>query len=683
MNSHPSPIQHMDMERRSSSPKRKKVRQKYAPKACVLCRRSKLKCSGENPCQRCVDNGKRCFFSEDQTAAEALQHLSRPTPSLQAQSSTTSGNGSSNSRRSLLPHDETARRTSDASARGMTMEARMARVEAMMEALMRDRGLTMTPMGSVERDDGASDGFRGGDAAAFPIPPLDPINPALAFMGQSALFSQEPSNPTSSTISGPESSFIVETPHLVHLGGRSMSFPSPAEYQQYLMSFFTDIHLSHPCIDETDFRSRGEQMLANAAIQPEERHFLALNYIVFACCDALLNVSPLDASKPAGWRWSEIADDLLDKKSLVSGNGDLTLIQCVLFQALYYTFIDMPGPAYSSIGIAGRLVFQHSLHQQSTWADITTQQAYERICVFWNVFIADRFISLACGRPYSIHEADIQVELPMELFNRAMLTMQLDLEQDPRIFMNQYLHYMILWARYVGCSMEGRSSDGQAQEAIDAQITQFLDHDLPELRVSYMQTGSGVESPIKAFLVQKKTDLVLWGFRPVITSLQYNENHAAHFSHLAGSTVSRMTAFAQDARSPFSLRHSMITSLSNALLVLCSLLGRNGSPRNQTDIDSFRHVVALLNDLAYSQPYAKRVLTDFESILPVIEGVIEGKDVPTNISDLIPYKASCPRIRSSQVAPSFGQSTGSGKNFAAGNGHTSNGSEAGHGILWL
>jgi hypothetical protein len=203
----------------------------------------------------------------------------------------------------------------------MTMEARMARVEAMMEALMRERGLTMTPMGSVERDDSVSDGFRGGDAAAFPIPPLDPINPALAFMGQS------------STMSGTESSFTADQPHLVHLGNQAMPFPSPAEYQQYLMSFFTDIHLSHPCIDETDFRSRGEHMLANAAIQPEERHFLALNYIVFACCDVLLNVSPLDTSKPAGWQWSEIADDLLDKKSLLSGNGDLTLVQCVLFQA--------------------------------------------------------------------------------------------------------------------------------------------------------------------------------------------------------------------------------------------------------------------------------------------------------------------------------------------------------------
>lgn len=202
----------------------------------------------------------------------------------------------------------------------------MARVEAMMEALMRDRGLTVTPMGSVERDDGVS------DAGAFPMPPLDPINPALAFMGQPSLFSQEPASQPPATVLGPEASFSTESPHLVHLGNHAMPFPSPAEYQQYLLSFFTDIHLSHPCIDEADFRSRGEHMLANSAIAPEERHFLALNYIIFACCDVLLNVSPVDPSKPIGGRWSEIADHLLDKKSLLNGSGDLTLIQCVLFQ---------------------------------------------------------------------------------------------------------------------------------------------------------------------------------------------------------------------------------------------------------------------------------------------------------------------------------------------------------------
>ena len=213
----------------------------------------------------------------------------------------------------------------------------MARVEAMMEALMRDRGLTMTPMGSVEREDGGSEGFRGD--SSFLIPPLDPINPALAFMGQPSL-SQDTPNPAHSAIPGPESSFSAEPPHLIQLENRTMPFPSPLEYQQYLLSFFNDIHLSHPCIDETEFRSRSEHVLASPVIQPGERHFLALNYIIFACCDVLLNVSIAHVSKPAGWAWSEMADELLDKKSLLSGNGDLTLIQCVLFQVGLVSFLN-------------------------------------------------------------------------------------------------------------------------------------------------------------------------------------------------------------------------------------------------------------------------------------------------------------------------------------------------------
>jgi len=280
-----------------------------------------------------MDNGKRCFFSEDQTAAEALQNLSRPTPALHTQASNTSANGNGHNvpRRSLMPSENgTERRASDASTRGMTMEARMARIEAMMEALMRDRGLTMTPMGSVEREENGSDAFRGD--AALSVPPLDPINPALAFMGQPSLFSENSLEPANPVAPGAGSLINGDPSHLVQFGNRKLPFPSPADYQQYLASFFTDIHLSHPCIDEPEFRNRSQHVLASASIPSEDREFLALNYTIFACCDILLNVAPIDTGKCKGWRWLEMADELVDKRSLLSGCGDLTLIQCVLFQ---------------------------------------------------------------------------------------------------------------------------------------------------------------------------------------------------------------------------------------------------------------------------------------------------------------------------------------------------------------
>ena len=261
-----------------------------------------------------------------------------------------------------------------------------------------------------------------------------------------------------------------------------------------------------------------------------------------------------------------------------------------------------------------------------------------------------------------------------------MLPVRHDYEHDPRTFMNRYLHYVILWARYAGNSLDGRSLDRSSQDAIDAQIAQFLDHDLPELQIPYTQLGSGPEVPLKTSLVQKKTDFVLWGFRPIITSLQYDDSHAAHFSHLAICTVNRMATFSQDVRRPFSLRHNITTSLANALLVLCSLIVRDTAGRNQTHIAAFRTAIAMLNDLAHSQPYAKRVVADFEPIVRVVQATVDGKDVPENVADLFPYQSASPHLRMSQVAlPN--RSLGSAA--TSGNGDAGKAGESGCGVLWL
>lgn len=106
-----------------------------------------------------------------------------------------------------------------------------------------------------------------------------------------------------------------------------------------------------------------------------------------------------------------------------------------------------------------------------------------------------------------------------------------------------------------------------------------------------------------------------------------------------------MTAFAQDASQSFSLRHRMTSSLSNALLVLCSLLVRNSAGRTQTHIEAFRRAENMLQDLAFSQPYAKRVLSDFESIVRVVEDCLDGKDAPENVAELFPYQSSSADIR--------------------------------------
>jgi hypothetical protein len=159
-------------------------------------RLTRKQCSGENPCQRCVDNGKRCFYSEDQTAAEVLQNLSRPTPAAAPHRPSFSNGSSTNNThaappRAMMPHNDVFEQSPGHPINGMTMEERMtrmenmmeermARIENMVEAMAQDRGLVFTPEGRLAREE--SVGFRGD--MAFPMPMLDPIHPALDQMTQ-------------------------------------------------------------------------------------------------------------------------------------------------------------------------------------------------------------------------------------------------------------------------------------------------------------------------------------------------------------------------------------------------------------------------------------------------------------------------------------------------------------------
>jgi hypothetical protein len=127
------------------------------------------------------------------------------------------------------------------------MEDRMARMEAMLELLMQERGLVFPPNGGLERED--SIGFR--SESAFPMPLLDPIHPALEHMTQ-----QSPAE---------DPVFASDASSFVRAGNQNLPFPDSARYKQYVSQFFNDIHPRHPCIRKPDFISRIQRITTDGA----------------------------------------------------------------------------------------------------------------------------------------------------------------------------------------------------------------------------------------------------------------------------------------------------------------------------------------------------------------------------------------------------------------------------------
>ncbi|KAH7070132.1 hypothetical protein FB567DRAFT_598677 [Paraphoma chrysanthemicola] len=663
---------------RSSSPKRKKIRQKYAPKACVSCRRSKLKCSGENPCQRCVDNGKRCFYSEDQTAAEVLQNLSRPAPgpsSLPSHSSTNNNNGNSNSnsngaaRRAaaVLPRTDMAaeRRESDASVMGLTMEARMARIEAMMDALMHDRGLAFTPSGSIERE--GSDGFR--SESAFSMPILDPIHPALDHMG----------HPSPDRVLAPAAlaNAVIRQDATAHVrvGNRLLPFPTPERYQQYVAHFFGHVHPRHPCVDEIDFDAHTQRVVTEGAAGPSDAHFVALCYAIFACCDAVLHLTPSPSgSKPPGWHWYEIARDIADSNARPGANSGLALVQGLHFQALYLMYSDLPALAYSAIRTACTAALEQNLHQQPAWSDIDPEQTYWRICVFWNVHITDRLISVSCGRPASFQAEHVQVELPGDFYDRQASVPPESRHLDPKHAISEYLRYE-LRASDLALDAFARVSKGQhytydSDRTIEAQMQQFIDNELPAISFPHQPLEDDFIPPYKMLMALQRLTLPLIVGRRTMTSLAYNTSDAQTFIELATHALHDVRRIRSDDMVSSTCRHQLTSAVAGVLLILGAILLRDLSAPDLSPlqlsfgdiVDNFIEAVSILSDLAQGLPYAKRVRDD---CLVIIASVTSMADkwhslsrsqresqgwnsavdmIPAGIADQFPYQLLCPPL---------------------------------------
>jgi hypothetical protein len=310
------------------------------------------------------------------------------------------------------------------------MEARMARIEAMMEALVQERGIAFTPRTSIEREPSPQDGYHH-DIDAFAAN-LVPVSNQADFAHDHAESRPQHTIPGHTTPSAHSSTTI-------HIEERNMylQFPNPAGYQQYLEYFFAEVNPWHPCVIEDDFRKRSEEMMLLPSVPITEINFVALNYLIFACVDILTGRTfPEENSKPPGWHWYQTAQGLVGERKL-SGSGDLSLIQVVILevsstryqtspfcrpsalmftgeivdsvQAVYFIYADKPNSAYNVIGLACRLCFQFGINIPGKLYTLTPTEQHTRRCILWALYYTDRQIALSCWRPFGIRDVDVHM----------------------------------------------------------------------------------------------------------------------------------------------------------------------------------------------------------------------------------------------------------------------------------
>ncbi|KAK2022888.1 hypothetical protein LX32DRAFT_629127 [Colletotrichum zoysiae] len=182
----------------------------------------------------------------------------------------------------------------------------------------------------------------------------------------------------------------------------------PQSHLQHLVDFyFAHSHTLYPIVRRHEF----EETLATVLSNPQDpaaqsplwmfRLWMILaigstTYCSVALCEE--SESMLYYNKALGYM-----EDAL-------GCGDMVALEVIMLQ-VSYSFFNQLGPnTWFLVGLAARLSVGMGLHTSSSYDALPVDVAEHRKRVFYSVYMMDRVVSTALGRPFALHDDDIDVE---------------------------------------------------------------------------------------------------------------------------------------------------------------------------------------------------------------------------------------------------------------------------------
>ncbi|KAH8680268.1 fungal-specific transcription factor domain-containing protein [Ilyonectria robusta] len=89
--------------------------------------------------------------------------------------------------------------------------------------------------------------------------------------------------------------------------------------------------------------------------------------------------------------------------------GDMAALEVIALQ-VSYSFFNQLGPnTWFLVGLAARIALGMGLHTSKTYEGLPHDVVERRKRVFFSIYMMDRVVSLALGRPFALHEDDIDV----------------------------------------------------------------------------------------------------------------------------------------------------------------------------------------------------------------------------------------------------------------------------------
>ncbi|KAK5120941.1 hypothetical protein LTR85_005725 [Meristemomyces frigidus] len=310
-----------------------------------------------------------------------------------------------------------------------------------------------------------------------------------------------------------------------------------------------------------------------------------------------------------GRRLFEYVQPAID--DLLLGSVGLKGIRLLTMTATYEFQRDNEGTAWRIIGLTARLCIEMGLHRRETYEAMQDEsECSETILLFWSIYVLDRRWSLGTGMPFALQDADIDPALPKPE------------EHSP------YLMAMIQYAA-IGSKVWRINSPSTGAGQIDTEEMNYLDYQVIQwhrqipvhLRFEHPSQAGRLSTPIgpppsraghrlRILLYLRANQMRILIYRPVLhsaTSIMQHREQAQTVIDVAKDTIRVLTHINQTTdlyRSHQVLFNAFITS---ALAVLFLAVSHTPAMFAENVKDEFSMALELVRGFSKGSWMGKRL----------------------------------------------------------------------------
>ncbi|KIW84523.1 hypothetical protein Z517_03773 [Fonsecaea pedrosoi CBS 271.37] len=258
------------------------------------------------------------------------------------------------------------------------------------------------------------------------------------------------------------------------------------QMSQCLDTYFTSVHSSYPCVNETHMRSMFAAFLANdsnyASRELAMEEFAALLNLIMAVAQVASDTSSGNDDSVPGYQQVCRAERLLNLAAW-QDKPSLTTIQAMLVKSLYHLYTLKLNAAYATIGAAVRLCFSMGLHRDEGWGEDSLGfygRTY-RQRTFWCLYCLNSEIAHALAVPDLFPLSSCDVGLPACVDDRMLYPGCSSLYELPRTSPVPYLLECVERTKSCSEMWDELYSHVSASKPISSNLVARLDNKILQL----------------------------------------------------------------------------------------------------------------------------------------------------------------------------------------------------------